>query len=69
MTPERIAQHIADRCRCDVVVDAFCGVGGNAIQFAFTCNRVIAIDIDPAKIELAKNNAAVYGVRVSCSTT
>ena len=40
--------------RCDVIVDGFCGVGGNAIQFAFTCERVIAIDIDPRKIELAR---------------
>jgi trimethylguanosine synthase len=63
-TPETIARHIADRCRCDVIVDAFCGVGGNAIQFAFTCNRVIAIDLDPKKIELAKHNAEIYGVRV-----
>ena len=39
MTPEKIAEHIAERCRCDVIVDAFCGVGGNAIQFAFTCER------------------------------
>ncbi|OQV17442.1 Trimethylguanosine synthase [Hypsibius exemplaris] len=62
VTPERIAEHIAERCRCDVIVDAFCGVGGNAIQFAFTCERVIAIDIDPVKIEYAKRNAAIYGV-------
>lgn len=39
MTPERIAEHIADRCRCDIIVDAFCGAGGNSIQFAFTCER------------------------------
>ena len=39
VTPEMIAQHIAERCRCDLIVDAFCGVGGNAIQFAFTCER------------------------------
>ena len=39
MTPEKIAEHIAERCRCDVIVDAFCGVGGNSIQFAFTCER------------------------------
>ena len=32
------------------------GVGGNAINFAFSCERVIAIDIDPAKIELALHN-------------
>ena len=25
--------------RSGVVLDAFCGVGGNAIQFAFTCER------------------------------
>ena len=37
-------------------------MGGNAIQFAFTCERVIAIDIDPYKIQLARQNAAVYGV-------
>ncbi|XP_041483651.1 trimethylguanosine synthase-like [Lytechinus variegatus] len=62
VTPERIAEHQAERCRCDLIVDAFCGAGGNAIQFAFTCERVIAVDIDPAKIELARHNAAVYGV-------
>ena len=39
VTPEKIAQHTAERCRCDVVVDAFCGAGGNSIQFAFTCER------------------------------
>lgn len=39
VTPERIAQQIAERCRCDVVVDAFCGAGGNAIQFAMTCAK------------------------------
>ncbi|KAG8235795.1 hypothetical protein J437_LFUL015834 [Ladona fulva] len=37
VTPEKVAEHIAERCRSDVIVDAFCGAGGNAIQFAFTC--------------------------------
>ena len=49
--------------RCDLIVDGFCGVGGNSIQFAFTCQRVIAIDIDPNKIEQARHNARVYGVQ------
>ena len=62
VTPERIAEHIAQRCRCDLLIDAFCGVGGNAIQFALTCERVIAIDIDPVKIAFARHNATVYGV-------
>lgn len=39
VTPQPIAQHIAERCRCDVIVDAFCGIGGNAIEFAKTCER------------------------------
>ncbi|XP_068956047.1 trimethylguanosine synthase [Petaurus breviceps papuanus] len=66
VTPEKIAEHIAGRVHlsfnCDIIVDAFCGVGGNAIQFALTGKRVIAIDIDPTKIDLAHNNAEVYGV-------
>ncbi|NXD16516.1 TGS1 synthase, partial [Nothocercus nigrocapillus] len=66
VTPEKIAEHIAVRVsqsfNCDVIVDAFCGVGGNAIQFALTSKRVIAIDIDPEKLSLARNNAQVYGV-------
>ncbi|XP_014109466.1 PREDICTED: trimethylguanosine synthase [Pseudopodoces humilis] len=66
VTPEKIAEHIAVRVsqsfNCDIVVDAFCGVGGNAIQFALTSKRVIAIDIDPEKLRLARHNAEVYGV-------
>lgn len=62
VTPEKIAEHIAERCQGDVIVDAFCGVGGNAIQFAFTCEHVIAIDIDPVRLECARHNASVYGV-------
>ncbi|XP_058555588.1 trimethylguanosine synthase isoform X2 [Neofelis nebulosa] len=66
VTPEKIAEHIAGRVsqsfKCDIVVDAFCGVGGNTIQFALTGKTVIAIDIDPVKIDLARNNAEVYGI-------
>ena len=43
VTPEKIAQHLAERCRGDIIVDGFCGVGGNSIQFAKTCMQVIAI--------------------------
>jgi len=43
VTPERIARHIARRCQCDLIIDAFCGVGGNTIQFAFKCQRGIQV--------------------------
>ena len=49
-------------CRCSVVVDAFAGVGGNAIQFALTCDRVIAVELCPQRLETARHNAQVYGV-------
>ncbi|XP_056246309.1 trimethylguanosine synthase isoform X2 [Seriola aureovittata] len=50
VTPERIAEHIALRvehsfCGCQLVIDAFCGVGGNAIQFALTGKRVSTFEI------------------------
>ncbi|KAL2095329.1 hypothetical protein ACEWY4_010048 [Coilia grayii] len=66
VTPERIAEYIAQRVQacpqCELIVDAFCGVGGNAIQFATTGKRVIAIDIDGGRLSLAQHNARVYGV-------
>ncbi|KAI0766132.1 S-adenosyl-L-methionine-dependent methyltransferase [Trametes elegans] len=63
VTPEAIADQIAERCRCSVVLDAFCGVGGNAIAFAKTCERVIALDTSPVRLALARHNAALYGVQ------
>nr|XP_046264693.1 trimethylguanosine synthase isoform X2 [Scatophagus argus] len=67
VTPERIAEHIALRVErgfsdSQLVIDAFCGVGGNAIQFALTGKRVLAIDINRKRLDLARHNAGVYGV-------
>ncbi|GAN01739.1 trimethylguanosine synthase-like [Mucor ambiguus] len=62
VTPEKIARHIALRCQSDIIIDAFCGCGGNSIQFALTCERVIAIDLDPVKLHCARENAKIYGV-------
>lgn len=40
VTPETVAIKTAQRMRPDMcVVDAFCGAGGNAIQFAKTCRK------------------------------
>ncbi len=67
VTPERIAEHIAQRFAKQsnyIIIDAFCGSGGNTIQFALIPGvvRVIAIDIDSSKVEMAKHNAQIYGV-------
>ncbi|KAK8513839.1 hypothetical protein V6N13_005025 [Hibiscus sabdariffa] len=62
VTPEPIARHHASRCGGGTVLDSFTGVGGNAIQFAQRSAHVIAIDVDPKKIDYAYHNAVVYGV-------
>ena len=54
--------HARGRCKCSVAIDALCGVGGNAIQLARTCDLVIAIDTDAARLRMAAHNARVYGV-------
>jgi trimethylguanosine synthase len=66
VTPEQIAAHQARRIAAclpapPVIVDAFCGAGGNTVQFAHYAH-VIAIDSSPERIALAANNVAVYGV-------
>jgi trimethylguanosine synthase len=46
-----------------VVLDAFCGCGGNAIAFAKKNNvYVIAVDNDLNRLRMAANNAKVYGI-------
>ncbi|WVW86985.1 hypothetical protein I302_109041 [Kwoniella bestiolae CBS 10118] len=62
ITPQPIAASIAERCKCDLIIDAFCGVGGNSIEFAKTCERVIAIDNDLTRLKLARHNALHHGV-------
>ncbi|TVU12273.1 hypothetical protein EJB05_45908, partial [Eragrostis curvula] len=58
-TPEAIAASQAARAAPgDLVIDAFAGCGGNSIQGCY----VIAVEIDPHKVELAAHNARVYGV-------
>jgi trimethylguanosine synthase len=44
-----------------IVVDAFSGAGGNAIQFAAVAH-VLAIDLSPTRAAMAAHNARVYGV-------
>ncbi|XP_020694875.1 trimethylguanosine synthase-like [Dendrobium catenatum] len=66
VTPEAIAaSHAAHAASSSaaVVIDCFAGVGGNAIQFAARGFLVIAVEIDPRKVDYAVNNARVYGVK------
>lgn len=73
VTPEAVAAHVAARCfhrlqnnsstprAFTTVLDAFCGAGGNTIQFARFFDHVIAVDIDFVKLQCAQHNATLYG--------
>eukprot|EP00908_Phaeocystis_cordata_P010293 Transcript_21142.p1 GENE.Transcript_21142~~Transcript_21142.p1 ORF type:complete len:340 (-),score=86.08 Transcript_21142:24-1007(-) len=69
VTPERLAAHMAARLTRGghgrLVVDPFCGCGGNAIQQAVSdpTGAVLAIDVDPHKVAMARHNARLYGVQ------
>ncbi len=59
---EPIALDIAEKTPGDLVVDAFCGVGGMAIGFARAGKKVIAIDSDIKRLGMAERNASLFGV-------
>ena len=63
VTPESIAKYIAEFCKDTVIVDGFCGSGGNVIQFSNYGKKVYAIDIDEKKIAICKNNCKVYNCK------
>ncbi len=57
-----------------VIMDVFCGCGGNSIAFARLNNnkdvaenhtrvKVIAVDNNLSRLKMAANNAAIYGIR------
>lgn len=63
MTPECIANHTAKRCSGNIVIDGFCGAGGNTIEFAQEFSFVLGIELNPERARIAAHNASVYGVR------
>ena len=62
LTPELLALELGERADGCTVVDACCGVGGNAIGFARAGCEVSALDIDQSRLDMAVLNAAAYGV-------
>ncbi|WP_167829586.1 class I SAM-dependent methyltransferase [Methanosarcina flavescens] len=61
-TPEPIARYRAQRLRAKTLADISCGIGGQTVFFAQQCGFVYAVEIDPKKIEYAKQNCAMYGL-------
>ncbi|KAL1301722.1 hypothetical protein AAFC00_005928 [Neodothiora populina] len=70
VTPEPVANKIAEHLiegtdpSKTIIIDAFAGVGGNAIAFARSgrWQQVFAIEKDAETMKCGKHNAEVYGV-------
>jgi len=62
LTPEALALALGERARGLRVIDACAGAGGNAIGFARAGCAVVAIEIDPSRLAMARHNAKLYGV-------
>lgn len=62
LTPEALALALGERARGLRVIDACAGAGGNAIGFARAGCAVVAIELDPGRLAMARHNAKLYGV-------
>ena len=62
LTPEALACELGERARGLRIIDACAGAGGNAIGFARAGCPVVAIEIDPSRLAMARHNAQIYGV-------
>lgn len=85
VTPEIIADHVADRVSslvCSsptfgnqingangtgvVILDGFCGCGGNSIAFgkipSNIVSKIVCVDTDHSKLLKAAHNASLYGI-------
>ncbi len=62
LTDRHRADSHAQLIDSEVVIDACCGCGGNAIAFALEGKRVLAIEPDVGRLDLARLNASEFGV-------
>lgn len=62
LSPRDLAEEQAALFPGPVVIDAFCGCGGNAVALARRGLRVLAIELEPDRLELARRNLAELGL-------
>lgn len=62
LTPESLALELGRMASGRVVIDAGCGVGGNAIGFARAGCDVVAIERSDERLAMAYHNATIYAV-------
>lgn len=61
-TPWPVAAYRAKRLKCSSLADISCGIGGQTVYFAKECETVYAIEINPAKLDLARKNCKLFGL-------
>lgn len=62
VVPEAVALHHAELISGQSVLDGFGGVGGVSIALARADKRVICVEINSARLAMARHNSMVYGV-------
>ena len=58
-----VAAKLADIKPEDTLLDLYCGAGTIGLSMARQCKKLIGVEIVPAAIESAKNNAAAMGIQ------
>lgn len=61
-TPWPVAAYRARKLKCSSLADISCGIGGQTVYFARECEVVYAIEINSAKLELARKNCKLFGI-------
>ena len=62
-TPEIVADYRAKRLKCKIIADIGCGIGLQSFSLAKYCQKVYAVEIDKEKLEKAKENAKILGIK------
>ena len=62
VTPRVVARDTAQKLTGRVILDAFCGVGGNSIAFAEHADLVICVDTSLERLRMAAHNCEVYKI-------
>lgn len=59
----RVAAHRAERFRgLGNILDACCGIGGDAIALGKVADRIACLDLDPARLRFCGENLRVHGI-------
>lgn len=62
-TPKIVADYRSERLKCNAIADLGCGTGMQSFSFAKKCRKVYAVEIDKRKIEYAKENSRILGIK------